>query len=191
MIIKNPICPVCGSKPCGTVEKVAALFGEQDENAANNEFEYNGTDLSTQEAAANGAGEILLVCNCGAEWYSAATEAANFTPATETPATPADSIATYKTLQEIQELKRNWLSDPIWDLEETEGFEAHREELLAFRKAKEAEWSATRAQETTSRRQQLLELAEQLGVPGNDQLATAIKSMLNRLDAIESRLPER
>lgn len=43
-----------------------------------------------------------------------------------------------KTPEEIQALKDSWLRDPIWDIEDTEGFEAHREELLAFHKEQDA-----------------------------------------------------
>lgn len=42
---------------------------------------------------------------------------------------------------EIYELKCEWMDDPHWDLEETEGFEDHYEELLAFRKQCEAFWA--------------------------------------------------
>jgi len=40
--------------------------------------------------------------------------------------------------EEIEKLKESWLHDPCWDIEDTEGFEEHREELLAFH----AEWRA-------------------------------------------------
>jgi hypothetical protein len=46
-----------------------------------------------------------------------------------------------KTRDEVEDLKRQWLQDPIWDLEDSgEGFEAYHDELLAFRLEKEAEW---------------------------------------------------
>ena len=38
-----------------------------------------------------------------------------------------------KTANEIAELKRGWSADPCWDIEDTEGFEAHRDELKTFR----------------------------------------------------------
>ncbi|PZO26181.1 MAG: hypothetical protein DCE86_14885, partial [Flavobacteriaceae bacterium] len=38
-----------------------------------------------------------------------------------------------KTREDIDELKKQWLYDPIWDIEETEGFEEFRDELLAWR----------------------------------------------------------
>ena len=47
-----------------------------------------------------------------------------------------------KTKLEIDALKRSWERDPCWDIEDTEDFEEHREELLAYRKEKEAEWKA-------------------------------------------------
>lgn len=42
-----------------------------------------------------------------------------------------------KSRAEIEALKENWLSDPCWDIEDTEGFEAHYGELYAFRLAQE------------------------------------------------------
>jgi len=43
-----------------------------------------------------------------------------------------------KTIEEVQELKDQWVMDPCWDIEHSEGFEAHKEELLAFRLEQEA-----------------------------------------------------
>jgi hypothetical protein len=47
-----------------------------------------------------------------------------------------------RTEEEIDALKANWLSDPCWDIEHTEGFEAHAAELRAFRLQLEAEEEA-------------------------------------------------
>jgi hypothetical protein len=44
--------------------------------------------------------------------------------------------------EEIEKLKENWKKDPCWDIEDTEGFEAHREELSAWRKEYEAKLEA-------------------------------------------------
>ena len=44
-----------------------------------------------------------------------------------------------KTEQEIEELKETWLKDPQWDIEETEGFEDHYEDLKAYRLMIEAQ----------------------------------------------------
>lgn len=52
-----------------------------------------------------------------------------------------------KAVKDIEALKENWLKDPIWDIEKTEGFEDHTEELLAFRKEQEAKWEAQREEQ--------------------------------------------
>jgi hypothetical protein len=52
-----------------------------------------------------------------------------------------------KTVLELDELKSQWRRDPCWDIEETEGFEDHKEELLAYRLKCESEWK----QEQTER----------------------------------------
>lgn len=45
-----------------------------------------------------------------------------------------------KTIEEIEKLKKNWASDPCWDIEDTEGFEDYYDELLAYRKEQEEKW---------------------------------------------------
>ena len=47
-----------------------------------------------------------------------------------------------KTRAEIDELILSWREDPAWELEETEGFEEHKDELRAVRLKCEAEWKA-------------------------------------------------
>lgn len=51
---------------------------------------------------------------------------------------------------EIDQLKANWRSDPCWDIEDTEGFEEHREELKVWRlqHLAQREAEAKRAHET-------------------------------------------
>lgn len=44
------------------------------------------------------------------------------------------------TTNEIESLKKSWRYDPCWDIENTEGFEEHKEELLAYRLGIEKEW---------------------------------------------------
>lgn len=45
-----------------------------------------------------------------------------------------------KTREEIEHLKASWVGDPCWDIEDTEGFEDHQEELLRFRVEQEQRW---------------------------------------------------
>jgi hypothetical protein len=40
---------------------------------------------------------------------------------------------TKKTRDEIDILKMQWRADPIWDIEDTEGFEFYRNELYVYR----------------------------------------------------------
>ena len=41
---------------------------------------------------------------------------------------------------DLTALKKSWLDDPCWDIEDSEGFEAHKAELLAWRKNHEARY---------------------------------------------------
>ena len=38
-----------------------------------------------------------------------------------------------KTIEEVEKLKREWSADPIWDIEETEGFEDYKKDLKIYR----------------------------------------------------------
>lgn len=38
-----------------------------------------------------------------------------------------------KTRNEVEKLKSEWLSDACWDIEDTEGFEEYKPELLQYR----------------------------------------------------------
>src|SRR5688572_21531694 len=51
-------------------------------------------------------------------------------------------VPTVKTQADIEELKRGWRRDPCWDIEQTDGFEAHRYELLVYRLEMEATCAA-------------------------------------------------
>ena len=46
-----------------------------------------------------------------------------------------------KTREEVEALKADWLKDPIWDIEDTEGFEDHHDELKAFHDQMRKEWT--------------------------------------------------
>ncbi len=49
-------------------------------------------------------------------------------------------MADQRTPEDIQALKDNWYKDPIFDIEDTEGFEAHREELLRYSIESKEHW---------------------------------------------------
>lgn len=47
-----------------------------------------------------------------------------------------------KTEDELRALKANWQQDPIWNIEDTEGFEDYYDELYFFREQCEERWAA-------------------------------------------------
>ncbi len=81
----------------------------------------------------------------------------------------------------IDELKYQWERDPIWDIEDTEGFEEHHDELLAFRLQKEQEWR-------DDSERLLREKAERLGIPDNLTLARYIETLEYNLIRLEQRI---
>lgn len=93
-----------------------------------------------------------------------------------------------RTNEEVTALKSQWKDDPLWDIEDTEGFEEHREELVEFRLECEAEWSASRAAAAKRREIELTKLAEALGVPGNVKLAEYISPLRRRVEDLEEKL---
>lgn len=86
-----------------------------------------------------------------------------------------------RTRNEIEALKLNWMYDPIWDIEETAGFEEYKDELLAFRKQKEVDWAA-------EFHNKLVAKADDLGVPGNLKLAKYVLDLEKRLEEMNKTL---
>lgn len=64
--------------------------------------------------------------------------------------------APMRTQAEIDQLKHEWQRDPCWDLADTEGFEAHRDELAAFSRAQTVHY-------LRAERQRLRDKADNLG----------------------------
>lgn len=111
-----------------------------------------------------------------------------------------------KTRAEIDELIICWRDDPSWEIEDTEGFEDHKPELLALRLKCEAEWKARAQREHAEARAKLLQplwaaLPEDIrtiaGMPGTDanlvalamaEMLIPIQKQLDRLDAEHERV---
>jgi hypothetical protein len=81
---------------------------------------------------------------------------------------------------EVDALKHDWASDPCWDIEETEGFEDHREELLRYRLAKESEWRRARVDKIRAK-------AAELGTD-NMKLAAYVMRLEERITRLEERI---
>lgn len=82
-----------------------------------------------------------------------------------------------KTKEEVEKLKADWRYDPIWEIEDTEGFEEHREELIAYRKEMEALWDK-------QHKEKLEKLANKMGIPGNYVLTAYIDSLEYRIESL-------
>ncbi len=92
---------------------------------------------------------------------------------------------------ELSTLKSQWRSDPIWDLELTEGFEAHFEELRAYREFWETQWVTDRVNRlqkaaddwncAPKTAEYLLHLEEKV-----TELEGTVLSILDRLSNLES-----
>jgi len=54
----------------------------------------------------------------------------------------SDTKQQIRTRDEIEALKENWYSDPCWDIECADGFEAHYDELKKYSDECKAEWDA-------------------------------------------------
>ena len=82
-----------------------------------------------------------------------------------------------KTREEIEKLKMEWRRDPIWDIEDTEGFEDHIDELRAYRLQTEKEWA-------DQGQKDLEEFAAKIGTD-NLQLAKYVRDLEYRVLKIE------
>ena len=79
--------------------------------------------------------------------------------------------------KEIEELKKNWFSDPCWDIEETEGFEKYKDELLEFRLNCENKWKMERDEEEKEEKKK----AEELGLHGLYKMIKALEEIVREL----------
>lgn len=86
-----------------------------------------------------------------------------------------------KTTADVAQLKIEWKRDPVWDIEDTEGFEEHRDELAAYHEKMRQEWAERRERD-------LLAKAEWLGVPGNTTLARRFEVLEYQIRELSERL---
>jgi hypothetical protein len=85
-----------------------------------------------------------------------------------------------KTTEELQRLKDAWLYDPCWDIEESEGFEDHKEELYRFRMEIEAE-NKKISDEI------LLDRSIKLGIPGNIELVKHLERLEFEIEQLKAK----
>ncbi|MDI5832506.1 hypothetical protein OCF84_21700 (plasmid) [Shewanella xiamenensis] len=93
-----------------------------------------------------------------------------------------------RTEEEINNLKRDWKDDPCWDLEDTEGFEAHIDELKAFRLQCEADWRAKIEARNAREEAQLRKEFDQLGQDTLFQLFKKYRVIQSHIQKLEDRV---
>ena len=97
--------------------------------------------------------------------------------------TDTDVKPQIRSADDIQSLKKDWANDPCWDIEDSEGFEAHYDELKAYRLEMEAKWSA----EYEARKQKENELLQaefdKIGILG---LFKIVKDLKDQVEDLES-----
>lgn len=90
------------------------------------------------------------------------------------------------TRQAVEKLKKDWVSDDIWDLEDTEGFEAYRDELKAFSDAQKAVWRAEREMAKAAEEKRLEREASKLGC--SVAVVRLLEAQTRRIEVQERKL---
>ena len=94
--------------------------------------------------------------------------------------------AILKSREEIESLKADWKRDRDWDIENTEGFEQHQNELLEFRLRCEAEWLLQDAKAEQKYQSEVLALANTLNT--STQLAEYVLTLKERIQQLENNI---
>lgn len=87
----------------------------------------------------------------------------------------------HKSLEEIEALKANWRADPCWDLENTEGFERYKGELLRYRHQMEIDWR-------DKSQARLIKMANDLDIPGKVVLVEYLERLQAKIDDLSHKL---
>lgn len=84
-----------------------------------------------------------------------------------------------RTTEEIEDLKAQWLADPSWDIEQTEGFEAHEAALTDFHEQHRRIWDIAAFKHTESE-------CNRLGC--SPQMLSRLKFLESRIDSLSREL---
>lgn len=90
------------------------------------------------------------------------------------------------TREDVDRLKSGWKDDPIWDIEETPGFEDFRDELKSFRQTCEANWELEKRREEAVWREKLASDSAMLELSVNAM--RTINCLTSRLDKLEEEV---
>jgi bacterioferritin (cytochrome b1) len=84
-------------------------------------------------------------------------------------------------ISDIDKLKASWRADPCWDIEDTEGFESIREELVQYRLECERKWEE-------AYQEKLRTYANQIGLDAKLRLAEYIRNLERRVEKLSKQL---
>jgi len=85
-----------------------------------------------------------------------------------------------KTRKEIEDLKLQWMTEPIWDIYSTEGFEDYHEELYAYQQECELMWKQRAENE-------FIEFQKMIGTK-NKKLSKYLYAMAKKIQSLESEV---
>ncbi len=88
-----------------------------------------------------------------------------------------------RSADDIQNLKRSWVNDPCWDIEDTEGFEDHYDELKSYRLEMKAKWDAEHEARKQKENELLQAEFDKIGILG---LLKMVKDLKERVTDLES-----
>jgi hypothetical protein len=95
-----------------------------------------------------------------------------------------------KSRLEIQVLKSTWAEDPHWDIEDTEGFEAHREELLAFHEEQAMLWEEESRKRKRANKKAYRAFVKSISCEDNEPLADLILELAGKIESLETRVED-
>jgi hypothetical protein len=95
--------------------------------------------------------------------------------------------------EELELLKENWLKDPCYDIELTEGFEEFRHELYLFRIKKEKEWDLLFERQKEADRNNNYEMfnkifSESVGYSDRFLMAQVFKYLVDKIETLEEKI---
>lgn len=91
-------------------------------------------------------------------------------------------IRRMKSLYEIEQLKRDWKNDPCYDIENTEGFEDHYEELKAFSDKCKKHWKQEAEAREKAEIQQLESELSRIGTLGLLRMIKELQEQVSELN---------
>lgn len=93
-----------------------------------------------------------------------------------------------RSVEDIQALKKSWVDDPCWDIEDTDGFEAHYDELKAYHLEMKAKWDAEYEAKKQKENESLQKEFDELGILGLFKLVKNLKDRVTDLESENSDL---